>query len=172
MNPGKPLTDAAVRASNYDGAVTVLTACGRASRRPQVRAFVFTSSASVVMRADGGFRDLAGADESYPVAGWDDDTLMYARAKAQAERVVLAADDARPGGMRTVALRPALVHGERDSDLLPSYLAMMRAGRTRMQLGDNQNRSMVFTYPPNPRCRPEEPLLTVGCSPPLPSQSP
>ena len=138
MNPNKPLTDAVIRTANYDGALRVLEGCRRAGG---VRALVFTSSATVVMKEQGGFRDLVAADESYPLCDWADDTTMYARAKAAAEREVLAADD--PAGMRTAALRPALVHGEGDTDLLPSYLAMMRAGRTKIQLGNNQNRSTL-----------------------------
>lgn len=83
--------------------------------------FVFASSPSIY--ADGtdrlDLREDAPLPERLPSA--------YARSKFKAERLVLAADDAR--GMRTISLRPRAIYGHGDRSLLPRLLAAMRRGR-------------------------------------------
>ena len=53
----------------------------------------------------------------------------YPRTKAIAERMVLAADDER---LSTVALRPHLIWGPGDNQLVPRIVARGRAGRLRL----------------------------------------
>ena len=108
--------------TNVQGAASVIAGCQQAG----VRALVFTSSPSVVF--DG--RDFEGQDERVPYP--DKFHAPYPRSKAEAEALILAADD--PGataGLRTVALRPHLVLGARDTSLTPRIVQRARAGRLR-----------------------------------------
>lgn len=115
-------SDAAFRRSNVDATIALLDAC----RDEGVRRFVFTSTPSVVHT--GG--DIAGGDESMPYATHFDSA--YPRTKAEAERLVLAADGP---DLATVALRPHLVWGPGDTQLVPRILDRARAGRLRL-VGD------------------------------------
>jgi sterol-4alpha-carboxylate 3-dehydrogenase (decarboxylating) len=130
----KPIGDSVVRKINVDGTRLML----EASARFGVRAFVFTSSASVAQKYGGGFADLQKCDETAPTVEEEDGGLSYPWTKAAAERLVLRADNP-VGGMRTVALRPAVIYGERDNDMIPNLMATYRAGRHRMQIGDGRN---------------------------------
>ncbi|MEO1269842.1 MAG: NAD-dependent epimerase/dehydratase family protein, partial [Myxococcota bacterium] len=85
---------------NVLGTWNVIHAC----RQLGVGRLVFTSSPSVVF--DG--TDMEGVDESVPYP--DHYATHYPRTKAEAERLVLAADSA-DDGVRTLALRPHLVWG-------------------------------------------------------------
>ncbi|MBL8616788.1 MAG: NAD-dependent epimerase/dehydratase family protein [Deltaproteobacteria bacterium] len=58
-------------------------------------------------------QDLVDVDESYPHPKRQ--RFAYSRSKAEAEKLVLAADDV--AGMRTVVLRPRLVWGPRDASV-------------------------------------------------------
>jgi nucleoside-diphosphate-sugar epimerase len=111
--------------ANVDGTRNVVEAC-RANR---VRKLVFTSSPSVVY----GGGDLEGVDEStlYP----DHFDAFYPETKAEAERIVLAANGPE---LATVALRPHLIWGPGDNHLIPRIIARARAGRLR-RIGDRLN---------------------------------
>lgn len=113
--------------TNIGGARAVIAGC----RAAGVRRLVFTSTPSVVFR-DG---DLSGVDETQPVAR--DFPTDYPRTKAAAEKLILAAHE--PGRLATVALRPHLVWGPGDLNLVPRVLARARAGRLRV-VGDGRNR--------------------------------
>ena len=104
------------RSVNVGGTEAVIAGC-RAHGVPRL---VFTSSPSVVF----GGHDLCGVDESVPYPRRYDSP--YARTKAEAERVVLAAND---GTLATTALRPHLVWGPGDAHLVPELVARARAGR-------------------------------------------
>jgi len=107
----------------------VITVC----RREGIRRLIFTSSPSVI--ADGS--DLCGVDESYPYPVHYE--AFYPETKAIAEREVLAATD-----LWTVALRPHLIWGPGDTNLLPTIVERARAGRL-IQIGDGSNR-VDITY--------------------------
>jgi nucleoside-diphosphate-sugar epimerase len=98
--------DAAFRHSNVEGTRVLLDAC----RTAGVARFVFTSTPSVVHT--GG--DIRGGDESLPYATHFDSA--YPETKAEAERLVLAANGP---DLATVALRPHLVWGPGDTQLVP-----------------------------------------------------
>lgn len=119
------------RRTNIDGTRNVIQAC-RAERVPKL---VYTSSPSVVF----GDRDLTGVDESqpYPKRYLAD----YPATKAEAEQMVLAANDA---ALATVALRPHLIWGPGDPHLIPRAIARARAGRL-ARVGDGTNR-VDITY--------------------------
>lgn len=104
--------------SNITGTRAVLAAC----RALGIDRLVHTSTPSVVH----GGGDIAGGDESLPYA--EHFTSDYPRTKAVAEREVLAASDER---LATVALRPHLVWGPGDTQLLPRILDRARSGRLR-----------------------------------------
>jgi nucleoside-diphosphate-sugar epimerase len=101
---------------NVAGTRNVVEAC----RALNVRKLVFTSTPSVVHSG----ADVCGVDESAPYASSFD--AHYPRTKAIAERLVLAANDS---GLSTVALRPHLIFGPGDTQLIPRAVERARAGR-------------------------------------------
>jgi nucleoside-diphosphate-sugar epimerase len=108
--------------TNVTGTENVIKAC----RTHRVRRLVYTSSPSVVHGGD----DVAGADESLPYAERFD--AHYPRTKAIAERLVL---DANGAELATVALRPHLIWGPGDTQLLPRAVAQAKAGSLRLPGG-------------------------------------
>ena len=111
---------------NIAATEAVIDAC----RRAGVPRLVFTSSPSVV--ASG--RDLRGVDESQPYPNHY--TAFYPETKAAAEQAVLAANGS---SLRTAALRPHLIFGPGDTNLVPTILQRARAGRL-VQVGSGENR--------------------------------
>jgi len=111
---------------NVEGTRLVLAA----AREAKVPRFVYTSSPSVVYQ--GG--DLAGVDESAPLCAVA--PCAYPTSKAAAEKLVLAANDRE---LATIALRPHLVWGPGDKNVVPRVLALARAGRLRI-VGPGRNR--------------------------------
>lgn len=110
---------------NTQGTHNVLSAC----RKHGVKRLVFTSSPSVVF--DG--RDHVDADESLPYPK----TFLshYPHSKALAEKAVLAADSDE---LSTCALRPHLIWGPRDTQLVPRLIRRAQSGRLRL-VGDGKN---------------------------------
>ncbi len=100
-----------------------------AMRRHGASRLVFTSSPSVVH----GRGDLAGVDESVPYP--DRFEAAYPQTKAMAEMAVLAANDS---DLATTALRPHLIWGPGDRNLVPQLIARARTGRLRF-VGDGSN---------------------------------
>ncbi|NZA24766.1 NAD-dependent epimerase/dehydratase family protein [Luteimonas sp. SJ-92] len=114
--------------ANVAGTAHVIAAC----RAHGVGRLVYTSTPSVTHRA------------THPVEGGTADTVPYgedlkapyAATKAVAEREVLAANAA---DLATVALRPRLIWGPGDNQLLPRLVERARAGRLRF-VGGGDNR--------------------------------
>lgn len=109
-------------AANVTGTENVLAAC-RAHRIPRL---VYTSTPSVIHA--GG--DVEGADESLPYP--DHFETHYPETKAQAERMVLAANGEDLGDgvvLATVALRPHLIWGPGDNHLVPRIVDRASRGR-------------------------------------------
>ncbi len=111
--------------TNVEGTDNVIAAC----RAHGVSRLVFTSSPSVVH----GGGDVAGSDESLPYARSFE--AHYPRTKAIAEQRVLEANSA---ALATVALRPHLIFGPGDTQLLPRAVAQARAGRLRLVSGETK----------------------------------
>jgi nucleoside-diphosphate-sugar epimerase len=111
--------------ANVIGTENVTSAC----LRHEVRRLVYTSTPSVVH----GGGDIEGGDESLPYAS--DFSTHYPRTKAMAERRVLAANGEC---LSTVALRPHLIWGPGDTQLVPRIVARGRAGRLRL-IGDGSS---------------------------------
>ena len=106
-------------AINYEGSEHVLAAC----KSEQVGTLVYTSTPSVVFDR----HDLAGADETLPYASRP--LCAYAASKILAERAVLAANGT---GLKTVAIRPHLVWGPGDTNLIPRLIERGQAGQLAM----------------------------------------
>ena len=118
---------ASYHGANVVGTDNVIAAC----RAHGIERLVYTSSPSVTHRA------------THPVAGGTADDVPYGEhfkahypaTKAIAERAVLAANGS---GLATIALRPRLIWGPGDEQLLPRLVQRARAGRLRLVgSGDN-----------------------------------
>jgi nucleoside-diphosphate-sugar epimerase len=110
---------------NVTGTLNVLAAC----KKQGVQALVYTSTPSVVF--DG--HDLEGVDESAPYA--KKPLCHYATTKILAEQQVLQANSEQ---FRTIAIRPHLVWGPGDTNLIPRLMARGREGSLRI-IGDGSN---------------------------------
>jgi nucleoside-diphosphate-sugar epimerase len=114
--------------ANVVGTEHVLAAC----REHRIAKLIYTSTPSVTHRA------------THPVEGGTAETVPYgehlkapyAATKLIAEKAVLAANDAT---LATVALRPRLIWGVGDNQLLPRLVERANAGRLRF-VGDGNNR--------------------------------
>jgi nucleoside-diphosphate-sugar epimerase len=95
-----------------------------------VRKLVFTSSPSVTFSG----QDQEGVNETAPYP--DRWLAHYPRSKAEAERLVLAANGAE---LATVALRPHLIWGPGDPHLVARLVARARADKLRL-VGDGAKR--------------------------------
>lgn len=104
------------RRINVDGTKNVISAC----RAHGVRKLIHTSSPSVVFHGE----DLEGIDESAPYA--DRYEAAYPETKAIAEKLAIQAND---DALAVVVLRPHLIWGPGDNNILPRIYARARAGR-------------------------------------------
>nr|POF07206.1 sterol-4-alpha-carboxylate 3-dehydrogenase, decarboxylating [Quercus suber] len=101
------------------------------------KTFVYTSSASVV---SDGETDLINADETYPLITGNKQPEFYTHTKAVAETHVLQHNrTAEYPDFRTCALRPSGIFGVGDLTVLPGMLNAFFQGRTKVQLGNNDN---------------------------------
>ena len=113
--------------ANVVGTDNVIAAC----RAHGIGRLVHTSTPSVTHRATHPV--AGGTAESVPYG--EGFKAPYASTKLIAEKAVLAADDA---SLATVALRPRLIWGPGDNQLLPRLVERARAGRLRF-VGDGNN---------------------------------
>jgi len=117
--------------ANVTGTENILKAC----RKQGIRHLVYTSSPSVVFNGE----DMDGVDESVPYP--DHYKAHYPRTKALAEQKVLASVSPE---FAAVALRPHLIWGPGDTNLIPGILARGKHGRMR-RIG-NEKKLVDFTY--------------------------
>ncbi len=110
---------------NVIGTQNVLMACARLG----IGRLVHTSSPSVVH----GGGDIENGDEALPYA--DHFQAPYPETKARAERLVLAANGP---DLKTCALRPHLIWGPGDNQLLPRLIEKNRSGRLRLPAPDKR----------------------------------
>ena len=114
--------------ANVVGTENVLAAC----RALAIGRLIYTSTPSVTHRATQPVEGL-GADE---VPYGEDLKAPYAATKTIAEQAVLAANSPQ---LATVALRPRLIWGPGDNNLLPKLAERARQGRLRL-VGDGMNK--------------------------------
>ena len=120
--------------TNVFGTNSVLEGC----RRGGVKYLIATSSPSVV---DGG-ESLEGVDETCP---YPKKTLsFYAKTKRIAEELVLGANSV---SLRTCAIRPRLIWGPGDKQLIPRIIEKARKGQL-CQIGSGDN-LLDITYVEN-----------------------
>ena len=110
---------------NVTGTRHVIDACQENS----ITTLVYTSTPSVVFAGE-----MHGADESLPYASKF--LCNYAHTKAMAEKMVLDADCE---GLMTTAIRPHLVWGPGDTNLIPRLLARGKKKLLKI-VGDGRNR--------------------------------
>jgi len=120
--------------TNVTGTVNVIEAC----RRKGVSRLVQTSTPSVVFNG----RDIEGGDESMPYS--KKPLCHYAATKIIAEKKVLAANSE---DLKTTALRPHLVWGPGDTQIIPRLVQRGREGNLRI-VGSGENR-VDITYVDN-----------------------
>lgn len=116
---------------NVIGTQHIIAAC----RKQGVPKLIYTSTPSVVASR----RSRAGDDESLPYPAEFEG--FYSHTKAIAEQQVMQANDVH---LMTVSLRPHIVFGPRDTQILPRLVSRARSGRL-IQIGDGQNR-VDMTY--------------------------
>lgn len=123
-----------------------------AARNNGCRALVYTSSCTVVTDdLDGNFPNI---DERWPVSK---KSSIYGESKVEAEKIVLSANtppmtaemNQDPGvgnhdgllehSISTCVLRPSVIFGEGDNQLIPSIHACIQKGETRYRIGDGNN---------------------------------
>jgi nucleoside-diphosphate-sugar epimerase len=114
--------------SNVEGTGNALAACAEAG----VRRFVHVGTEAALMAG----QPLIDVDERAPLR--PDSPALYSASKAMAERLVLDAN--RDGTFETVVVRPRFVWGAGDTTLLPTMVAMVKAGRFAW-VGGGRNRT-------------------------------
>ncbi len=100
------------------------------AKAQHVKKFIYTSSPSVI--ADG--KDLKGINEAYSYP--KKYKAYYPQTKSLAEKFVLANNSK---DFKTLALRPHLIWGPGDTNLIPTILAKAKSGKLKI-IGDGQNK--------------------------------
>ena len=110
---------------NVVGTQNTLTFC----KENSIRYFIYTSSPSVIF----GGESIKNGDESlpYPKKYYG----LYGRSKAIAEQEVLKANS---NLLKTVCLRPHLIFGKGDKNIIPRIVELGQKGRLKI-VGDGQN---------------------------------
>lgn len=99
------------------------------ARESGIKHFIYTSSPSVV--ANG--KNLRGVDETQPYPAHF--AANYPKTKALAEQAVLAANSDQ---FRTVVLRPHLIFGPGDTNMIPTVVSRAKQGRL-VRIGKGRN---------------------------------
>ena len=133
--------EASVLNINVNGTRNMLAA----AQSNNVPAFIYTSSCTAV--TDDFQRSYRNIDEAHPTSPFH--SLIYGESKARAEHLVLAANNNKTTpGFSTCALRPSVLCGPGDYQLIPSIHACIAKGETPFILGTGTNLWDV-TYAPN-----------------------
>jgi nucleoside-diphosphate-sugar epimerase len=104
------------RKTNVEGTRQLLDAAGRAG----VQRFIHIGTEAALFHG----QDMREVDERYPYP--QQTPFLYSATKAEAERLVLAANSER---FTTLSLRPRMVWGPGDQTVLPVIIAAVRSGR-------------------------------------------
>lgn len=123
---------------NIDGTRNLIERAGEVGT---VKAFVYTSSASIIHDT---VNDLVNADERWPVLRAPQQREYYSETKGIAEGIVLEANR-KYGKMLTISIRPAGIFGEGDVQVVPGLLKAFYGKQTKYQIGENMN-LYDFTY--------------------------
>jgi nucleoside-diphosphate-sugar epimerase len=112
--------------TNVTGTENVIKAC----QKNGVSRLVYTSSPSVIYSG----KDLDNVDETMPYPAKY--LCPYSATKAKAEKRVLKENG--NNGLYTVSLRPHLIWGPRDTNLIPRLLERAKSGKL-IQVGNGKN---------------------------------
>lgn len=112
---------------NVNGTRNVL----HAAKEVHCKAFVYTSSCCAV--TDDLSSSFANIDETWPVSPV---SSIYGESKVQAEKLVL---DAQRPDFAICILRPSVIFGEFDNQLIPSIHACIGKGETPYIIGNGTN---------------------------------
>lgn len=110
---------------NIDGTKNLVNAM----KEQGVKFLVYTSTPSVVF----GKEEIKNGDESLPYPNIF--LNEYARSKSIAEKFVL---DANCDELLTTSIRPHLIYGPRDKNIIPTLVARAKSGRLKI-IGDGNN---------------------------------
>lgn len=121
---------------NVQGTKNVLSA----AKEAKVKAFIYTSSITII--TDDNANDYPNFDESTPIGNA---SLVYGASKVLAEPLVLAENSE---DFRTCALRPSVICGPGDTQLVPTIHACIAKGETPFIIGEATN-LYDFTYVSN-----------------------
>lgn len=111
--------------TNVIGTQNIINAC----HKHHITKLIYTSTPSVAF----GHESLCHVDESI---GYPETYLsIYAETKAIAEKIILKANSA---ALSTVAIRPHLIFGPGDLNLVPRVIEAARSGRLKI-IGDGEN---------------------------------
>ncbi|ODM23719.1 hypothetical protein SI65_01308 [Aspergillus cristatus] len=116
-----------VRKTNIEGTRNMLDA----ARQAGVKGFVYTSTCCVV--TDDMSMPYENIDEQWPIPS---SSLIYGESKAAAERIVLEANSST---MATCSLRPSVLCGPGDPQLLPPIHTCISKWETPFIIGDGYN---------------------------------
>jgi sterol-4alpha-carboxylate 3-dehydrogenase (decarboxylating) len=94
--------------------------------------FIFSSTVNAIQ----GHEHINVVENSKPYWNPTDKAIPYWRSKAEAEKIVLAANSS---SLKTVSLRACMVVGLQEYALIPAQLDALQQGKTNIQLGDNKN---------------------------------
>ncbi len=120
--------------TNISGTQAIINGC----RDYQVKKLIYTSTPSVVFNGNS----ISGGNESLPYG--ERIPCHYPTTKVIAEKAVLSAHDLPPGHLKTVALRPHLIWGPGDANLIPRVVD--RASRGRLRIVGNGTNLVDLTY--------------------------
>lgn len=109
---------------NYRGTLAVIEAC----KKLGIKKLIYTSTPSVVV----GMAGIKNGNESL---AYPEHTAYYPKTKTMAEQAVLVANGS---DLLTVALRPHLMWGPGDTNLVPRLVKRARAGKMKF-VGDGKN---------------------------------
>ncbi|KAJ9605114.1 hypothetical protein H2200_010504 [Cladophialophora chaetospira] len=119
--------EAIVKNINVEGTRHMVEAASKCG----CKAFVYTSSCCAV--TDDMSKPYANMDEEWPVS---EKSSIYGESKVEAERIVIATNDR---SMSTCVLRPSVIFGEGDNQLIPPIHACIAKGETRWVIGTGTN---------------------------------
>jgi nucleoside-diphosphate-sugar epimerase len=116
--------------TNFLGTKNALNAC----KENSIKHFIYTSTPSVVFSD----HSLSGVDESTPYP--EKSYSRYGASKAKAEKWVIEQDGT---AIKTVALRPHLIFGPRDKNLIPRLVQAAKKKKLKI-IGEGSNKVDVL----------------------------
>jgi len=112
--------------TNVTGTENIIKAC----KKHGIQTLVYTSTPSVVF----GTNEIINGNEDIPYPS--DFNSLYAKSKSIAEKMILEANESNT--LHTCALRPHLIFGPRDKNIIPRVVDAAKKGRLK-KIGEGNN---------------------------------